>query len=148
MGWKLALVCGVAGAAVSLGGCQEQSPADFTKFTGTTWSGTNTIAETCGGATATHVESFTVQFSPNGDNGIDYPSKDGCVFDFTVSGDTATLSNAPVTCSGMFGDAGVETYTVTTFTLTTDGHSLTGTSTYTGMGVDSCTFTATFALSR
>jgi hypothetical protein len=148
MGWKLALLCGVAGAAVSLGGCQEQSPADFTKFTGATWSGTNTITQTCGGATVTRTVAISVQFYGNGGTGIYYPSKDGCVFDFTVSGDTASLSNAPVTCSAT-GDAGVETYTVTAYTVTTsDGHSLTGTSTSTGMGVANCTLTADIKLAR
>jgi hypothetical protein len=148
MGSKLALVCGVAGSLVILGGCQEQTPADFTKFTGAAWTGTKTDTERCGGTTVTRTESLSLQFDTNGDSGIEYRSVDGCLFDFTVSGDTATLSNAPVTCSAMPADAGVETYTVTSYTLTTDGHSLTGTSASTDMGVDNCTETVTFTLSR
>jgi hypothetical protein len=98
-------------------------------FVGTpAWSGTETVTLSCGdGGTATRSAMTSVSgivFQPT-DAGVTVADKDGCIYDFAVCNDQATLT-APVTCN-ISTDAGVLTEQVSTGTLTTkDGHTLGG----------------------
>jgi hypothetical protein len=157
---KMEMIVGVLGIAV-LAGCSSSasrpvfdsgdsgsSSSDLTNFLGT-WTGTDTVTVMCDGG-ITESTNGTVSFglSESG-SGLTYTSVTGCVLDFTVSGDTATLSNAPVTCSDTT-DAGTVVTTVTSYTLSTsDGQHLTGTYDTVEMidGID-CTGPVTFSATR
>ncbi len=58
-------------------------------------------------------------------SGIAY-SAEGCTFEFSVAGDTATLSNGPITCNETASDGSLIVITVTTYTLNvSNGNELT-----------------------
>jgi hypothetical protein len=159
-------VCGVlvgAGICASLcfhaSGCSSSTngngatAAELANFEGDTpWVGTITSTITCAGQTSTGAGQVDLVFSPLGASGLTYTlsaSEGGCVFDFTVSGDTATLSNGPVNCASST-DAGVVDFSYTSLTFTTtDGHNLSGTGAATASqdGV-SCSDSAAIAATR
>jgi hypothetical protein len=136
-------------AALALTGCIETSPiptegglesdaivpapdggADsgpsLADFTGAPWVGTQTTVTTCGSlAPLTTNSSYYVVLNAAGPTGLTFTSQAGCVFDFTVSGNTATLSDAPVMCS-VSTDGGVVMLSYLGYTLTSDGVHLTG----------------------
>jgi hypothetical protein len=118
-------------------------------FEGGTWTGTLTQTLSCADAgTSTDTASQSMTFV-SAASGFSYTDKTGCMLDFTVSGSTATLSNAPATCS-VSTDAGSAGLQYTSATLaTTDGHHMTGQAagTVTEGGL-SCTFTDTVSLTR
>jgi hypothetical protein len=136
-------------------GCSSSSSspsANLNNFTGAAWSGTATTTFNCRDAGSTLPASGSTSFvlSASGSNGLTYTTMDGCVFDFTVSGDTATLSNAPVTCS-LSTDAGIAVVLdVSNYTLSTsDGQHLAGTASGTGMvGGISCNLSQTLSATR
>jgi hypothetical protein len=117
-------------------------------FTNATWNGLAMGTDTCSGlgldgGIYTTSDTIRLVFVQNG-VGLSYASIDGCFFEFSVSGDTATLSNGPVTCH-VSTDAGNDVTTYQDYTATTsDGlHmtiALTGMSTVGGV---TCTFTDT-----
>jgi len=80
---------------------------------------------------------------------LEFSTLPGCTFKFNVSGNTATLANGPVSCSGT--QQGVPfTTTVTSYTLTTaDGHSMSVNSAATVVtGGQNCAATVAGTLSR
>jgi len=87
----------------AVAGCGGGSPALITNFTGATWSVNETITLDCGGQTTSDSETETLAFTETS-AGIGYVSGAGCDYQFAVSGDTATLSNGPVTCSTVLSD--------------------------------------------
>jgi hypothetical protein len=89
--------------------------AELSNFIGGTWSGTGTLNITCGTSTTTSAWPFGATFVAQGPAAITY-SWEGCTFDFAVSGDLATLSDAPLACSSP--NAGL---VYQTFTATSDG---------------------------
>jgi hypothetical protein len=122
---------------------------DSTNFFGS-WTGMETVTVMCdGSAPDTASSGLTLTLVASGSD-LTYTSVTGCVFDFTVSGDTATLSNVPLTCSDTT-DAGVAVVTtITSYTLSTsDGQHLTGTFDSTAMadGI-SCPTSVTFSATR
>jgi hypothetical protein len=132
-------------------GCSSKSSSPETSnFDGSgQWVGTISATVTCAGETETGGGDFDVVFSPYGATGLTYTTIDGCTFDFSVSGDTATLANGPVTCSTE-EEAGVLNLDYQSLTFTSpDGVTLTGT----GSGSLSengttCTETLTITASR
>jgi hypothetical protein len=86
--------------AAALGGCgSSNNHGGQSNFTGTIWTGTETTTTLCGSdGLTTSFNAWTVAFAAQG-SGIAFASAAGCTFDFSVSGDTATLSNGPVVCS-------------------------------------------------
>jgi hypothetical protein len=116
-------------------------------FTNASWSALTMGTDQCSGlgldgSIETTTDTIKLMFVQNG-AGLSYESIDGCFFKFSVSGDTATLSNGPVTCH-VSTDAGNDVLTYQDYTaMTSDGlHmtiALTGTSTVDGV---TCTFTA------
>ena len=105
------------------------------------------------GSSSTGTGQVDLVFTPLGASGLTYTlgaAEGGCVFNFSVSGDTATLSNGPVNCDASEGDAGSVDFSYTSFSFTTsDGHNLTGSGTATASqdGV-TCTDSATVTAMR
>jgi hypothetical protein len=128
----LAALCFHAnGCSSSTSGSPGATAAELADFEGDTpWVGTITSVITCAGQQST--------------------AEGGCVFNFNVSGDTATLSNGPVNCDTSEGDAGTVDFSYTSFSFTTsDGHNLSGSGTATASldGV-TCTDSATVTAMR
>lgn len=94
-------------------------------FQGTVWNGTITTTVTCSGAAPQSGQSpYAVAFSQGTDADLQYTSPAGCVYKFSVSGNTASLSNPPVTCSATFNGV-IVTSSWTSYTVaTSDGHNL------------------------
>jgi hypothetical protein len=140
-----------------LAGCSSSGPsANVNNFTGVAWSGTVTTTVDCGDAGAlalgacppacpdpTTAGLFAL-FLPAGPSQFSYQLPTGCgsnqaqalLLHFTVSGDTATLSDGPIQCElGTEGEAAAREamssiefpWTVSSFTLSSDGRQLSGT---------------------
>ena len=95
-------------------------------FVGATWNASQIETIMCQGGRMETSSPMATQWplEANG-SGFSYTDSSGCMLDFTVSGDTATLSNGPVTCQGS-ADGGIS-LTFSSGTLTSsDGHHLTG----------------------
>ncbi len=130
-----------------LGGCGSSSSSADGAFTGASWVGTETTMVACDGQSDTSSEPSMITFGAEG-SGIEYTSG-GCTFAFSVTGDTATLSNVPFTCTET-ANGSMTDLTFTTYTLTSsNGTALSGSATGTGMvdGV-ACTFTVMLTSSR
>jgi hypothetical protein len=150
----------VAASALPLAACSggnSSSPSSDTistpeNFTGTTWKGTSVFTASCSGfAPSTTTDSYSETFVAEG-SGI--ALQGGCTVTFSVSGNTASLSNAPH-CVGPYGDGGAEAFAYAAYTLTSaDGHTLTGTNSgtldygYADAGFTDCTFTNTIMATR
>ncbi|HTB77901.1 MAG TPA: hypothetical protein VK762_31865 [Polyangiaceae bacterium] len=110
--------------------------------------GTETTTVTCeDGESGTSSEPSMLTFGVEG-SGVEYTSG-GCTLVFSVTGDTATLSNVPFTCTETVNGSMAD-LTFTTYTLTSsNGTTLSGSASGTGMleGV-TCTFTVTLMSSR
>jgi len=105
-------------------GTGDAGSGGLSNFEGAAWTGTLTETVSCGDAgTSTGAPSESFDLVPTA-SGFSFTDKNGCTLDFTVSGSTATLSNAPVVCS-VSTDAGSIREQFTSVTLTsTDGHHL------------------------
>jgi hypothetical protein len=145
----LGAFCGFLWVLAGCGG-SSTSAADLAEFTGADWSGTLTTSFNCAGKTLTANDALTGGFTAQGADGVTHTSSNGCVYDFTVSGDTATLSNAPVVCSTTSSTGAAVALSVTSYTITTsDGMHLTGSTSGTATsGAVSCTFTGTLTATR
>jgi hypothetical protein len=133
-------------AMLVLAGCggSGSSGPNLSNFEGTWPTGNLTITVNCGGSTATQNSTASIGIGPGSGSDLQYTSNDGCLYKFNVSGSTATLSNAPVTCSTTQSGT---TYvlTVNSYTATTsDGHNLTltGSGTITS-GSSTCSYAIT-----
>ena len=144
----------VAFAALSALSCSSSSSTvgatDLSHFTGPTWSGSETISVNCSGTVTNNniVGKWSLQAS--GTSGLTYSSTSGCTYDFAVVGDTATLTNAPVVCSGTSATGAAVISTYEHYTLTTsDGVHLTGSNDGTlASGGTNCTFNHTISATR
>jgi hypothetical protein len=130
----------VLSLAFLLPGC---GGTDISKFVGGTWSGTSSMTFNCSGRTGSGNGSVSIALSEGTDSDLSGASPDGCTFKFKVNsaGDTASLSNAPLTCNSTQNGMTMAT-TFNSFTLrTSDGHHLTMHSEGTiAAGSRSCTF--------
>jgi hypothetical protein len=141
IGIILALAAGCGGS--DTGG--DGSTKNLANFQGSTWSGTTTTTLTCPGSPAqTGNTGFTVAFSPGTGADLQYTSQAGCTYKFNVSGNTASLSNAPVTCSTIAGGTTINLAWTSYSVTTSDGHNLTFTAA--GTASDS-TQTCNFSMS-
>jgi hypothetical protein len=113
--FALAVACGGSNGGNTLGG---------SNWLGTAWNGSvNTILSCPGQVQQTESSTYRVPFSKASDADFQYTSGAGCTYKFKVSGNTASLSNPPVSCSA---SGTTVTATWTSYTLTTsDGHHLT-----------------------
>lgn len=154
---KLWGLCASAAAASIAAACflgttacsSSSSPPQDSNFEGSAWTGTISTTLTCGLQSLTATNDFSVAFSSYGGTGLTYTSEDGCTFDFSVSGDVATLGNGPVSCSTT-EDAGVLTVTFQSLTYTSpNGSQLTGTGSGTiSLGGTTCQESATVSATR
>jgi hypothetical protein len=113
-------------------------------FTGLPWAGVVDVSVTCGSETMTAEADFYEEFFLEGPNQLSAPPVSsqslGCPLDFTVSGDTATISNAPAICAIPWG-GGMLAGTLTSGTMTSsDGSHLSGSQSGTTQLSGSCTF--------
>jgi hypothetical protein len=134
-GFSAACIGIAVGIAVSCGGSESAGGSDagsdagtknLAAFLGAAWNAVQTTQVSCLGAPPqSSTDAVSILFSPGTGADLQYASPAGCTYQFNVSGDTASLSNAPVTCSTSFGGVPV-TLTWTSYTATTsDGHNLT-----------------------
>jgi hypothetical protein len=135
---------------VACGGSTSPAPAAaVTPFIGV-WSGTLTTTVTCPSeAPATAPASVVLPIAAGTGADLGYTSGAGCQFKFNVAGNTAALSNGPVTCTS--SPTGTPTtLIVNSYTLTTtDGHNLTAASSGTvAQASVTCTFTLTGAATK
>jgi hypothetical protein len=145
---RFTLACVILLAAC-VGSEGNSTGSGLSDWTGAEWSGTETDTFTCGTTQSTSSDSYGTTFFASGSNGLTFTSKAGCTFDFTVSGDTAALSDGPVTCS-VDNDAGAFVLSYTSYTFTTsDGLHLSGTITFTQMsGGVTCMGAGTISATR
>jgi len=139
----LLAACGGGGGGTS-GGTKN-----LANFEGAAWTGTLTVTLNCAGMTASQQGQGSITLSAGSGADLEFSTLPGCTFKFNVSGNTATLANGPVTCSGT--QQGVPfTTTVTSYTLTTaDGHSMSVNSAATVVtGGQNCAATVAGTLSR
>jgi hypothetical protein len=125
---KRALVAMVIALAAGCGGSDGGSGGatkNLANFQGATWNGTLTTTITCGTQSQSGNGSIALVLSPGSGADLQYTSASGCLFKFNVSDSTASLANAPVSCSTTVNGT-VFVLTITSYTLTTqDGHNLT-----------------------
>jgi hypothetical protein len=114
-----------AGSDAGTDGGSDGGTKDLGNFLGAAWNALLTTTVSCPGALPlTSTDQVLIVFSPGSGADLQYTSPIGCTYQFNVSGNTASLSNAPVTCSTLFGAVPV-TLTWTSYTATTsDGHNL------------------------
>ena len=121
----IVLVAALAGACGGGGGSGTSTAMkNLANFEGAAWTGPLTVTQNCAGNVATAQGQASITLLPGSDTDLQFSTLPGCTFKFNVSGNTATLANGPVSCSGT--DQGVPfTTTVTRYTLvTTDGHNM------------------------
>lgn len=115
--------------ALTACGSSSSGPTDLANFTGAEWTGALSLTANCAGTADTVSDPFMGMFTAQGASGFTATSfNGGCVFDFNVSGNTATLSNGPVSCGTTTTAGAAVLFSFTSYTLTTsDGAHLTGT---------------------
>ena len=138
--------------AAACGGSSNGTTDRLANFTGSggNASVTTTVSPTCpvlGGQSGTRTYSIT--FAPTTGADLQWTSAEGCVYKFNVSGNTASLSNAPVSCNfTLNGFAVSATWTSYTAT-TTDGRNLAIATAGTGSALlQTCPFTETGTATR
>jgi hypothetical protein len=114
-----------AALVLQVSGCK--APVHLDHFTGEKWNGTVTLAGICsdGAKVPSMSDKQAIAFEPIGPNKVEFSNLIGCKFQFDVQGDTARLSNAPVTCTATDSNGATGGLTYDTMTATTtDGHNL------------------------
>src|SRR3989440_6827265 len=125
---KTVLIAASVALAAACGGSSGNSADRLANFTGSGWNAsvTSTISATCPvfpGRSGTRTYSIT--FVPTTGADLQWTSAEGCLYKFNVSGNTASLANAPVSCSATLSGIPVNA-SWTSFTATTsDGRNLT-----------------------
>ena len=125
---KTVLIAVSVALAAACGGSSGNSADRLANFTGSGWNAsvTTTISASCPvfpGQSGNRTYSIT--FAPTTGADLQWTSAEGCLYKFNVSGNTASLSNAPVSCNATVNSIPVSA-TWTTFTATTtDGRNLT-----------------------
>ena len=124
---KTVLIAVSVALATACGGSSGTTDR-LANFTGSGWNAsvTTTISASCPvfpGQSGNRTYSLT--FAPGTGADLQWTSAEGCLYKFNVSGNTASLSNAPVSCNATVNSIPVSA-TWTTFTATTtDGRNLT-----------------------
>jgi hypothetical protein len=129
--------------AILAAGCGGGSSTAVSKFIGS-WTATVHTTRTCGDSVGQGDSSDTISLTAGSGADLESTSSDGCIFKFRVSGDTATLSNAPVSCNAALPSI-PGTTTINDYTLaTSDGHHATLSRSGTmSENTETCTFTIT-----
>lgn len=150
---KTLLIALLLVSALACGGSGKGGSANnLANFTGSGWNAnvTTTVSTTCpviGGQSGTRT--FAITFAPTTGADLQWTSAEGCIYKFNVSGNTASLSNAPVSCNFTLNGVPV-TATWTSYSATTaDGRNLTITSAGTGSALgQTCPFSETGTATR
>jgi hypothetical protein len=150
---KTVLIAVSLALAAACGGSGGSSTTDrLANFTGSGWNAsvTTTISASCpffAGQSGTRTYSIT--FAPTTGADLQWTSAEGCLYKFNVSGNTASLSNPPVTCNTTVNGIPL-TATWTSFTATTsDGRNLTIATAGTGTALtQTCPFSETGTATR
>jgi hypothetical protein len=124
--FALAVACGGTNGGNTVGASNPKPGANPDNWLGSAWNGNVTTTVSCPGQAQQNASTlYKVAFSTSSDADFQYSSSAGCTYKFKVSGNTAALSNAPVSCSTTSSGFTI-TATWTQYTLTTsDGHNLT-----------------------
>jgi hypothetical protein len=146
------MLVGVLSLAVAAGcgGSSSNATTDrLANFTGSGWNASVTTTVTCQGFTQSGVRTFAITFVPTTGADLQWTSAEGCLYKFNVSGNTASLSNPPVTCNTTVNNIPV-TATWTSYTATTsDGRNLTISTAGTGSALlQNCPFSETGTATR
>jgi hypothetical protein len=125
---KTVLIPACLALACACGGSSGSGTTDrLANFSGTAWNAsvTTTISSTCPVAPGqSGTRTYSITFVPTTGADLQWTSAEGCAYKFNVSGNTASLANAPVTCNATINNIPV-TATWTSFTATTaDGRNL------------------------
>jgi hypothetical protein len=140
-----AVLAGACGGSSSGGGTCDGTK-NLCNFDGAPWNGTVITTVTCPGqAPVSASGSGGIQLFPGSGADLQYSSAAGCLFKFNVSGATATLANAPVSCTSSGTQLSFTSYTLATL----DGHSLRVNSAGTAIiATQTCSFTVSGTLTR
>ena len=147
---KRLLAALVLTSAAGCGGSDSSPTKNLANFLGAAWNGQTSVTVTCpGSAPQSQSAAFAVAFTAGTDADFQYTSQGGCFYKFNVSGNTASLSNAPVSCTTTVNGTTVTT-TWSSYTLTTsDGHNLSITTSGSGAALgQTCPFTQTGTATR
>lgn len=129
-------------------GCGGGSGPDLSRFEGT-WNGNLSSTVVCGTQSQSGNSTDSITLSAGSGADLQYLSNAGCLFKFNVSGGTASLSNAPVTCSTT-SNGTVLALNFSSYSLSTsDGHHLTANATATiASGGQTCNLVITGSATR
>ena len=122
---KTVLIAVSVALAAACGGSSGTTDR-LANFTGSGWNASVTTTVTCPGLPVqSGNRTYSITFAPTTGADLQWTSAEGCLYKFNVSGNTASLSNAPVSCNATVNSIPVSA-TWTTFTATTtDGRNLT-----------------------
>ena len=149
---KRALVAIPFALAAACGGNDGgSSNATLGLFEGAAWNASVIDTANCPSPIGTQsgTRTYSITFVGGSGSDLQFTSAENCVFKFNVSTYTATLVNAPVSCTASFSGI-TATISWTSFTAsTTDGHTLAlnGAGTATAQSV-ACPFTETGSATR
>ena len=148
---KRTLVAISSVVAAACGGSSDNN--SFANFEGAAWNASVSAIATCPPPVNMQAgnRTYSLTFAPGNGADLQVTSTEGCVYKFNLSNSnyTATLVNAPVSCTATISGI-TATVTWTSYTATTtDGHNLTintaGTATN---GSLTCSFTETGSATR
>jgi len=147
---KTVLIAVSVALATACGGSSGTTDR-LANFTGSGWNAsvTTTISASCPVLPGHSENRTSITFAPTTGADLQWTSAEGCLYKFNVAGNTASLSNAPVSCNitvnGITGSATWTSYTATT----TDGRNLTiGTAGRATALLQTCSFSETGTATR
>src|SRR5438552_17651857 len=115
---KTVLIAVSVALATACGGSSGTTDR-LANFTGSGWNASVTTTVTCPGLPVqSGNRTYSITFAPTTGADLQWTSAEGCLYKFNVSGNTASLSNAPVSCNATVNSIPVSA-TWTTFTATT-----------------------------
>jgi hypothetical protein len=147
---KTVLIALSLALAAACGGSSGNGSTDrLANFTGSGWNASVTTTVTCSGFSQSGSRMYSITFAPGSGADLQWTSAEGCLYKFNVSGNTASLSNPPVSCNTTVNNIPV-TATWTNFTATTnDGRNLTIATAGTGSALgQTCPFSETGTATR
>jgi hypothetical protein len=136
--------------AVVLGCGGSSAPPDrLANFVGAPWNASLTTTVNCAFVSQSGTRTFSIPFQRGSGTDLQFNSAEGCLYKFNVSGNTATLSNGPVSCTVSVNGVAVAA-TWTTYTATTgDGHNMTVSTAGSGSALgQTCPFSETGSATR
>src|SRR5882724_5883407 len=115
---KTVLIAVCVALACGCGGSSGPGTDRLANFTGSSWNASVTTTVTCPTFSQSGIRTFAITFAPGAGADLQWTSAEGCLYKFNVSGNTASLSNAPVSCNTTVNGIPVSA-TWTSYTATT-----------------------------